>query len=240
MVRQVILAKKTEASPQIEAMMQENLGEISRHLSGTSIGHRQDDVAFFAQDYPILPVRRRFWEAANRVLDASGTDSQLRNQLSLIHKAIRESADKDVGFSVPADFLYFDGADKLLQARILPRKLHEKTMSWMHGNDDQKLTARACGIVFLINKISSSNSEVAINATIDTIADLLVEDLPTGSSGLRSKLPKLLDACDLIMRVGDEYRIQTEESSASRRGSRLLRLLRPFLELRLLDRHWCR
>ncbi|WP_209509473.1 BREX system P-loop protein BrxC [Ruegeria sp. HKCCE4150] len=213
-VRQVILAKKTEASPKIEAIMQENLGEISRHLSGTSIGHRQDDVAFFAQDYPILPVRRRFWEAANRVLDASGTDSQLRNQLSLIHKAIRESADKDVGFSVPADFLYFDGADKLLQARILPRKLHEKTMSWIHGRDDQKLTARACGIVFLINKIGSSNSEIGIKATIDTIADLLVEDLPKGSSGLRSKLPKLLDACDLIMRVGDEYRIQTEESSA--------------------------
>ena len=58
-----------ESKPNIEAMMQENIGEISRHLSGTDIGHRQDDVAFFTQDYPILPVRRRFWEAANRVLD---------------------------------------------------------------------------------------------------------------------------------------------------------------------------
>jgi hypothetical protein len=213
-VRQVILAKNAESKPKIEAIMQENIGEISRHLSGTNIGHRQDDVAFFTQDYPILPVRRRFWEAANRVLDASGTDSQLRNQLSLIHKAIRESADQKIGFVVPADFLFFDGADKLLQARILPRKLHEKTMSWIHGSDDQKLTARACGIVFLINKIGNSNSEIGIKATIDTIADLLVDDLSTGSSGLRSKLPKLLDACDLIMQVGDEYRIQTEESSA--------------------------
>lgn len=213
-VRQVILAKNAESKPNIEAMMQENIGEISRHLSGTNIGHRQNDVAFFTQDYPILPVRRRFWEAANRVLDASGTDSQLRNQLSLIHKAIRESADQKIGFAVPADFFYFDGADKLLQARILPRKLHEKTMSWIHGSDEQKLTARACGIVFLINKITNSNSEIGIKATIDTIADLLVDDLSTGSSGLRSKLPKLLDACDLIMRVGDEYRIQTEESSA--------------------------
>ena len=213
-VRQVILRKNSEASPKIEAMMQENLGEISRHLSGTNIGHRQSDVTYFAQDYPILPVRRRFWEAANRVLDASGTDSQLRNQLSLIHKAIRESADREIGYTVPADFLFFDGADKLLQARILPRKLHEKTMSWIHGDDQQKLTARACGVVFLINKISSINSEIGIKSTIDTIADLLVEDLPTGSSSLRSKLPKLLDACDLIMRVGDEYRIQTEESSA--------------------------
>ena len=212
-VRQVILAKSAEYRPKIDAMMQENIGEISRHLSGTSIGHRQDDVGFFSQDYPILPVRRRFWESANRALDASGTDSQLRNQLSLIHKAIRESADQNVGFAVSADFLFFDGADKLLQARILPRKLHEQTMSWIHGNDDQKLTARACGIVFLINKIGSRNSEIGIKATIDMIADLLVDDLPTGSSGLRNRLPKLLDACDLIMRVGDEYRIQTEESS---------------------------
>lgn len=213
-VRQVILSKNAEAKPKIESIMQKNLGEVSRHLSGTNIGHRQDDVAFFAQDYPILPVRRRFWEAANRVLDASGTDSQLRNQLSLIHKAIRESADKDIGYAVPADFLFFDGADKLLQARILPRKLHEKTMSWIHGSEDEKLIARACGVVFLINKIGNSNSEIGIKATIDTIADLLVEDLPSGSSGLRNKLPKLLDACDLIMRVGDEFRIQTEESSA--------------------------
>lgn len=213
-VRQVILAKNAESKPKIDAMMQENIGEISRHLSGSNIGHRQDDLAFFTQDYPILPVRRRFWEAANRVLDASGTDSQLRNQLSLIHKAIRESAGQEIGFVVPADFLFFDGADKLLQARVLPRKLHENTMSWIHGSDEQKLTARACGIVFLINKITNSNSEVGIKATIDTIADLLIDNLSTGSSSLRSKLPKLLEACNLIMRVGDEYRIQTEESSA--------------------------
>jgi len=213
-VRQVILAKNTETMPAIEQMMQTNLGEISRHLNETNIGHRQDDVLYFTQDYPILPVRRRFWEAANRVLDASGTDSQLRNQLSLIHKAIRQNVDKPLGYVVPADFLYFDGADKLLQARILPRKLHERTMSWMQGDKDQILTARACGIIFLINKIGSSNSEIGIKATIDTIADLLVEDLSMGSAALRSSLPKLLDSCDLVMRIGDEYRIQTEESSA--------------------------
>lgn len=212
-VRQVILAKNADSKPNIEAMMQANLGEISRHLSGTSIGHRQDDVDFFTQDYPILPVRRRFWETANRVLDASGTDSQLRNQLSLIHKAIRENADKTIGFVVPADFLFFDGADKLLQASILSRKLHEQTMSWIRGSEDQKLTARACGIVFLINKIGNSNSEIGISATIDTIADLLVEDLSSGSSALRNKLPKLLDACDLLMQVDNEYRIQTQENS---------------------------
>ena len=43
----------------------------------------QDDIQHFSQDYPILPVRRRFWENTLRVLDQTGTESQLRNQLSM-------------------------------------------------------------------------------------------------------------------------------------------------------------
>jgi hypothetical protein len=159
-------------------------------------------------------VRRRFWENTLRVLDQTGTDSQLRNQLSMIHKVIQTNVDAAVGSVVPADYLYFDAADKLLQSRILPRKVHEKTMVWIKGTDDQKLMGRACGLVFLVNKLASSNNEIGIRATIDTLADLLVEDLTQGSSALRSKLPGLLDKCELLMKVGDEYRIQTEESAA--------------------------
>lgn len=213
-IRQVILAKKPEAKALVEKVMQSNLGEISRHLTSTTIGHRPDDIPFFAQDYPILPVRRRFWENALRVLDQTGTDSQLRNQLSMIHKVIQTNVDEPIGSIVPADYLYFDAADKLLQTRILPRKVHEKTMVWIKGTDDQRLMGRACGLVFLINKLASSNNEIGIHANIDTLADLLVEDLTLGSSALRSKLPTLLSKCDLLMKVGDEYRIQTEESAA--------------------------
>ena len=213
-IRQVILAKKAEAKAPIEQIMQTNLGEISRHLAGTTIGHQQDDIPYFPQDYPILPVRRRFWENTLRVLDQTGTDSQLRNQLSMIHKVIQTNLNEPLGSVVPADYLYFDSADKLLQSRILPRKVHEKTLSWSKGSDDEKLMARACGLVFLINKLASSNHEIGIHATIDTLADLLVEDLSQGSGVLRSKLPGLLDKCELLMKVGDEYRIQTEESAA--------------------------
>ncbi|MGW8158714.1 MAG: BREX system P-loop protein BrxC [Desulfoprunum sp.] len=213
-IRQVILAKKPEAKTPIEQIMQTNLGEISRHLAGTTIGHQQYDIAFFPQDYPILPVRRRFWENTLRVLDQTGTDSQLRNQLSMIHKVIQTNLNESLGSVVPADYLYFDSADKLLQSRILPRKVHEKTMSWSKGSDDEQLMGRACGLVFLINKLASSNNEIGIRATIDTLADLLVENLSRGSGALRSKLPGLLDKCELLMKVGDEYRIQTEESAA--------------------------
>jgi len=213
-IRQVILAKKPETKAPIEKIMQTNLGEISRQLAGTTIGHRQDDIEYFPQDYPILPVRRRFWENTLRVLDQTGTDSQLRNQLSMVHKVIQTNVDKALGNVVPADYLYFDSADKLLQSRILPRKVHEKTISWSKGSDDERLMGRACGLVFLINKLSGSNNEIGIRATVDTLADLLVEDLSVGSGTLRAKLPTMLDKCELLMKVGDEYRIQTEESAA--------------------------
>jgi len=213
-IRQVILAKKPAAISEIEEIIQTNLGEVSRHLANTSIGHRQDDVPYFARDYPILPVRRRFWEYTLRVLDQTGTDSQLRNQLSMVHKVIQTNLDSPLGCVIPADLLYFESADKLLQARILPRKVHEKTMEWIKGSPDQQLVARACGLVFLINKLTSSNDEVGIHATPDTIADLMVDELAAGSGSLRNKLPGLLDQCELLMKVGDEYRIQTEESAA--------------------------
>jgi hypothetical protein len=54
-IRKVILAKNSNAIKPLEQDMQVNIGEISRHLSGTTIGHSQDDVKHFAQDYPILP-----------------------------------------------------------------------------------------------------------------------------------------------------------------------------------------
>lgn len=213
-IRKVILAKKPQAISTIEQVMQTNLGEISRHLAGTTIGHRQEDIQYFSQDYPILPVRRRFWENTLRVLDQTGTDSQLRNQLSMAHKVIQTKLDDPLGHVVTADYLYFDSADKLLQSRVIPRKVHEKTMSWIKGSEDERLMARACGLVFLINRLAGSNNEIGIKATVDSLADLMVEDLSQGSSYLRSKLPGLLDNCELLMRVGDEYRIQTEESAA--------------------------
>lgn len=213
-IRQVILAKKPDKIAALEGRLEENLGEISRHLQHTSLAHRQVDKATFAADYPILPVRRRFWEQTLRVLDQTGTDSQLRNQLSMAHKVIQTNLDEAVPNAIPADYLYFDSADKLLQARILPRKVYEETTRWMAGGEDERLMARACGLVFLVNKLASANDEIGLKATADTIADLMVEDLQAGSGKLRERLPGLLDKCELLMKVGEEYRIQTEESAA--------------------------
>lgn len=212
-IRSVILAKKPDKIEVIESFMQKNLGEITRHLSNTTIRHRQSDLDDFYKDYPILPVRRRFWEKAFTVLDPTGTFAQLRNQLSMIHKIVKESAGQELGNIVPADYLYSNNATSLLRSRMLNRRFYDLTMEWTRGNEDEKLMSRACGIVYLINKIVDRNSDLGLKATIDTIADLLITDLAKGSSNLRSRLPALLDNCPLLMKIGDEYKIQTEEST---------------------------
>lgn len=213
-IRKVILAKKPETMPTIAARLQDNLGEISRHLAGSTLAHKQADIAVFAQDYPLLPVRRRFWEAALKVLDQTGTAAQLRNQLSVVHKVIQTNLEQPLGTVVPADYIYFDSAENLLQSRLLPRKLFEKTSLWAQGSADERLLARACGLIFLVNKVAAANPELGLRANVDTLADLLVEDLPAGSSALRSQLPQLLKGCELLIQVGEEYRIQTDESAA--------------------------
>ncbi len=214
-IRKVVLAKKASARRNVDIILESNNGEIYRHLRDTSISHRKADDEVFIQDYPILPVRRRFWEQALRVLDQTGTESQLRNQLTMVHKAIQTNLDDPLGTLIGADYLYFDAADKLLQAHLLPRKIHERTIDWItKGNADERLMARATGLVFLINKLSATNKEVNIRANPETIADLLVEDLNQGSDALRSRLSSLLERCELLMLVEDEYRIQTEESTA--------------------------
>ena len=213
-IRQMVLAKKPEAKKSIEELMQINIGEISRHLAGTTIGHRKEDVPYFYQDYPILPVRRRFWEKTLRVIDSTGTDSQVRNQLSLIFKAVKENMELPVGHVVPADFLLFDVLERINQTRGIPSKAYRLIKTWVEGSEEERIKARACGLVFLINKLVSKNREIGLKATVDVIADLMVEDISAGSSNLRSKLPSLLDKCDLLMKIGDEYRIQTDESAA--------------------------
>ncbi|MBF4312385.1 BREX system P-loop protein BrxC, partial [Vibrio anguillarum] len=105
-IRKVILQKKPSAENAVKTVVNDNLGEISRHLRGSTIEHKQDDEKWMVPDYPLLPVRRRFWERILPALDKTGTGSQLRNQLRVVHEALKTTADKELGYVVPADFLY--------------------------------------------------------------------------------------------------------------------------------------
>jgi hypothetical protein len=217
-IRQVILAKKPDRMAAINQIMTDHQGEISRHLMGTKLEHRSDDSASFVLDYPILPVRRRFWERTLRSVDQAGTTGQLRNQLKLVHEASRKTADLPLGHVVAGDFIFNQMATNMLQAGVLPREIYEHIKRLLAGSDDEVLKGRLCGLIFLIGKLPrEGGADLGVVAKPDVLADLIVEDLPAGSADLRKQIPPLLDElveAGLLMVVGDDYRLQTTESSA--------------------------
>lgn len=216
-IRHVILAKKPDARKAIETTLTANLGEVSRHLAGTRIEHHPDDERYYVQDYPILPVRRRFWERVLRSVDQSGTEGQLRNQLKLAHDAVRHTSEEPLGTVVAGDYIFDQIAPNLLQTGELSREIYEHIQQLWAGGAGDQVKARLCGLVFLIGKLPRGHGEdLGIRATPDTLADLLVEDLSAGSSALRKQVPQLLASLEtsgIVMRVGDEFRLQTRESA---------------------------
>jgi len=217
-IRKVILAKKPEHIPAVDKMLTDHLGEISRHLAGTKVAYSPDDRPVLVPDYPLLPVRRRLWEKILRAVDPGGTGSQLRNQLKVVHEATRATSDQALGYVVAGDFIYDQIAASLLQTGMLPREIYELTKELGDGSADDRLKARLCGTIFLLGKLPrEAGADLGIRANIDSLADLLVTDLRDGSVELRKRIPDLLDALEeagKAMRVGDEYRMQTRESSA--------------------------
>ena len=76
-------------------------------------------------DYPILPVRRRFWEHVLHVTDSTGTAAQMRTQLRVTHEACRSVAKKPLGSIVPADFLYDQLANDLVISGEMQKRFQE-------------------------------------------------------------------------------------------------------------------
>lgn len=221
--RQIILAKKPSAQPEVEKVWRANLGEISRHLRGTKLEHVTDDESVLTSDYPLLPVRRRFWERVLRTIDTTGTVSQLRSQLRVVHEAVLATADAPLGHVVSGDFLYDQIAANLVSTAQLPKEVFENVQRFAAGNEDDQLKAKLLKLIYLINKLPADAAlDIGLKATEEALADLLVTDLSAGSSELRKKLPSLLNELQskdrLIMALaggsGTEYRLQTRESSA--------------------------
>ncbi|HIF9321477.1 TPA: BREX system P-loop protein BrxC [Photobacterium damselae] len=219
-IRKVILQKKDSAKPAIQAMINDNLGEISRHLRGSTIEYIKDDEKWMVADYPLLPVRRRFWERVLPALDRTGTGSQLRNQLRVMHEAIKVTADKELGYVVPADYLYDQIATSLLTANVISKDIYETISRKRGGNEDEQLQGRLLALILLISKLPEE-MEYGIYATVDSLSDLLLEDLYNDKHKLRPLVPKMLQVLEeqhLIMsretKQGCEYSLQTVESQA--------------------------
>lgn len=215
--RRVVLAKRADRISDVEKMLDANAGEVDRHLKGTKIEPRSEDRAVLTEDYPLLPVRRRFWEQALRAVDKAGTAGQLRTQLRIVYDAIRKTADEPLGTVVPADFLFDEISPNLLQTGVLLREIDEIIRKQDDGTPDGRLKSRLCALVFLIRKLPREAAiDSGVRASADVLADLLVEDLSKDGTDLRIRIPQLLD--DLatkgtLMKVDSEYSLQTKESS---------------------------
>jgi hypothetical protein len=217
--RKVLLQKQPTAIGDIKSLLDDNGGEVSRQLQDTRIGTRLEDKQFIVANYPLLPVRRRFWENCFRQVDTAGTQSQLRSQLRIIYDSVARLSGSGLGAVVPADDLYEALAPEMVTTGALPREINERILGLgKDGSPDGRLRQRICGLVFLIGRLPVDGpGDIAVRATKEHVADLLVEDLKADNGKLRNsvatQLEKLADE-SVLMRVGNEYRIQTEEGRA--------------------------
>ncbi len=215
-VREVILKKKAGAVANVNTMLAVCSGEIARHLNGTRIGSRGEDTQHLVADYPLLPVRRRFWEAVLRAVD-KGSTGQLRNQLTMVHDAVRQTAQAELGVVVPGDYLFDHQSTNLVQTSELPRESFERIQALRTKGPDGEFQARICGLVFLIGKLPrTEGADLGLRATPDVLADLLVTDLRSGSSELRKRVEISLRALEedgVLLNIGTEYRLQTRDSA---------------------------
>ncbi|KGU94969.1 hypothetical protein X888_3007 [Burkholderia pseudomallei MSHR4377] len=217
-IRKVLLQKKPASISTIRDFLDKHGGEISRQLQGTRIGESAQDRDFIVDDYPLLPVRRRFWEHCFRAVDAAGTHSQLRSQLRIIHDAVARLSERGMGATVPGDELFEALAPEMVNTGVLLREINERIINLSKdGSDEGKLARRICGLVFLISRLPrEAGADIGVRATKEHIADLLVDDLLADNGKLRNSVESALEklaARGSLMKIGDEYRLQTKEGA---------------------------
>jgi len=218
-VREVVLRKKPDCEPDVRKILSDCSGEIDRHLAATKIAPSGADTPeIMVADYPLLPVRRRFWADVLRAADNAGVAGQLRTQLRVVHEAVREVADKPLGTVVAADRIYKQLILPMRQAKTLLREVEQTIGEQDDGTEDGRLRSRLCATLFLIRQLPrDGGADIGIRANADTLADLLVEDLQAGSASLRKRVPALLQdmvGTGKLMIVDGEYLLQTREGAA--------------------------
>ncbi len=217
-VRQVVLRKRPERVAELSAALDAVSGEIDRQLGGTQLAPRAADHPDLVADYPLLPSRRRFWEVALRAIDKAGKSGVLRTQLRMAHDAALHVCEQSIGHVVGADFIYDEQSTQMQQSGAMHKTVDERIRSLRSEGADGLLQSRICALVYLLSQLpaQSFGGESGLRATAPYLADLLVEDLADEGAVLRRRVPELLEglvSTSRLMRIGDEYRLQTEEGA---------------------------
>ena len=216
--RKVLLHKRPSAGPAIEQMFERHAGEVARHLQGTRVGSRPEDAHNRVADYPLLCTRRRFWEACFQAADAAGSHSQLRSQLRILHDSLENVADRSLGAAIPASDLFNALAPSLVSTGVLLNELNTRIQKLDDGSSDEgQLQRDLCGLVFLIGKLPrQEGTDLGVRANAGTLADLVIDDITTDSGPRRHEIAhtlELLAKDGVLMKVGEEYRLQTTEGA---------------------------
>lgn len=216
-VRKVVLRKKPDAVTAIEDALEEVSGEIDRQLGGTRLEAKAADKSTLVADYPLLPTRRRFWERALRAIDKAGKAGVLRTQLKIVHEAARTVANEPLGSVIGGDFVFRSESASMLQSGVLLKEIDELIRGLEDGSPDGVLKSRACALIFLISQLPHDGvGDTGVRATSAYIADLLVQDLSEDGAKLRQDIPRVLEELvdqGRVMKLGDEFRLQTEEGA---------------------------
>ena len=216
-VRTVVLQKRDDKKPTIKQLVSKNEGEITRQLKATKLATQAEDDEAYIPDYPLLPVRRRFWERVLHSVDSTGTAAQMRTQLRVVHEACKAYANAEVGAVVPGDFIYDQIANDLVSTGEMQKRFQE-IIELQKGKPDGALRSRVCALIFLINKLPrEQGTDQGVRAEPEHLADLLSEDLVVGSTQLRQKLPELLAAMEqegVLMKSEDAFFLQTTDWAA--------------------------
>ncbi|MCP4550320.1 MAG: BREX system P-loop protein BrxC [bacterium] len=215
--RKVLLLKKASANTKVEKLLEDHAGETDRHLKGTKIGPQAEDRKHRVADYPLLPTRRRFWEECFRTVDAEGANSQLRSQLRIIHDSLQKVAATELGTVIPSSDLFHVLAPDLVNKGVLLNEISTRIQRLNDDTADGALKQSLCGLIFLIGKLPREDGvNLGVRADASTLADLEINDLTQNSGPFRKNVEKLLDelvADTVVMKVGDEYRLQTTEGA---------------------------
>lgn len=211
--RKTVLEKKPSAINDIDKKLNATLGEISRNLSGTDFGYLSSDKTTLVADYPIMPSTRKFWKKFLQVIDTAGTSGQLRSQLRIVDESIKQIANKDLGYVVPADFIFEQKQQQLLQNALLLNETNNIIQERKANGGDAALEGRILSAVFLIDQLPKDLAGGRLKSDENTIADLLIDNLNETSDKIRTKvkalIKKLLDE-KVLMPVNDEFKLQTK------------------------------
>lgn len=215
--RKVLLQKKPSAESAVKDLLAQHAGEVGRHLEDSKLADRPDDRTTEVIDYPLLSTRRRFWEACFRAVDKEGSQAQLRSQLRIVNDSLAAIADEDLGTVIPGSDLFTALAQPLVAKQVLLNELSTRIDKLNDGTPDGCLRRNLCGLVFLIGKMPREEGvDSGVRATAKVLADLMVKDITENTAVFREHCRALLEAMadsGVLMKVDDEYRMQTTEGA---------------------------